>query len=267
MICKLRNQSRNFFAGCAVLLGLVLCACSAPPRSDHALHFELESALFNQCGEDILSFYVSDPRLVDARGKSVPLRLDEEHPWQTKRNALLSLQSPCTREEDDFGNRIVQGSIRKGDFEHVEFELGVPFEMNHTNPLRAPAPLNVPTMFWTWQTGYKFLRIDLAGRWAFHIGSTGCHSASAVRPPAEPCRHPNLATIRLPVGTTDETRIRIALDELLRDTNISEAENCLDAYAEKSTCRKLVQRLGLDVDTGYCKDDCSGQVLFKSLGG
>ena len=41
----------------------------------------------------------------------------------------------------------------------LNFELGVPFEQNHTNPLTAQAPLNVSEMFWSWQLGHKFFTL------------------------------------------------------------------------------------------------------------
>jgi uncharacterized repeat protein (TIGR04052 family) len=56
--------------------------------------------------------------------------------------------------------------------------MGVPFEANHDNPATAPSPLNLTSMHWNWQGGYKFLRIDSGNfsmtDWRMHLGSTGC---------------------------------------------------------------------------------------------
>ncbi len=56
---------------------------------------------------------------------------------------------------------------------------------NHANPAAALAPLNVGSMFWTWQLGYKFLRLDVrrqdsdTSAWSLHLGSEGCQSNAA----------------------------------------------------------------------------------------
>lgn len=87
---------------------------------------------------------------------------------------------------------------RPGD---LTFEVGVPFVINHQNPLHAKAPLNRSDMFWSWQLGYKFLRLDLVSddgqRWAMHLGSVGCDSSSAVRSPVAACAQPNRSKVQL----------------------------------------------------------------------
>ena len=35
----------------------------------------------------------------------------------------------------------------------VRFTLGIPFALNHADVGALPSPLNVPTMFWSWQGG------------------------------------------------------------------------------------------------------------------
>ena len=109
---------------------------------------------------------------------------------------------------------------KRAHYQALEFDLGVPFERNHANPLTAPPPLNAASMFWTWQTGYKFLRLDLGTDWSFHLGSTGCVSESAVRPP-EACRQPNRATIRLPAAAAFDGVVAVDLDGLLAGIDIA----------------------------------------------
>ena len=70
------------------------------------------------------------------------------------------------------------GTVPTGTYDAIRFEMGVPFEANHDNPSTAPSPLNLTSMHWNWQGGYKFLRIDSGNfsmaDWRMHLGSTGC---------------------------------------------------------------------------------------------
>ena len=42
--------------------------------------------------------------------------------------------------------------------------LGVPFPLNHTDITTAPAPLDLTSMDWSWQSGRKFAKIELVPR-------------------------------------------------------------------------------------------------------
>lgn len=109
-------------------------------------------------------FYVSGVELIDKRGKSVPVKLDQDGIWQYKDIALLDFedgQGPC-RNGNPGLHTAVTGSVPKGNYRGVRFTLGIPFELNHGDPTIAPAPLSFTSMFWVWQTGYKFVKIDMA---------------------------------------------------------------------------------------------------------
>ena len=250
------------------------------------LEFSLKSSLL-ACGggsaSGQLGFYVSRLRAIDEYGAATPVRLNVT-PTQSEVDgiALVSWSGNCaapSKADADVDanpdrdakpdaeasaptSRFVTGRVASARYEAIEFELGVPFEHNHANPLTAPAPLNVPSMFWTWQSGYKFLRLDIGSDWSFHLGSTGCVSESAVRPPRV-CEQPNLATIRLPAAAAFAGVVAVDLDTLLADVDIAAADNCVDAYGNLEICRRLLTRLGIDVDTGRCSDDCGRQALFR----
>ena len=205
--------------------------------------------------DPLLRFYVSDLTMLTTDGGAVPVRLDES-PWQNDRTALVALGGPAR-------NPVVSGRVATGRFEAIEFLLGIPHDRNHGDPLRAEPPLNVPSMFWTWQSGYKFLRLDIANDWSFHLGSTGCVSASAVRPPADPCRQPNAARIRLASAAPDTGTVVVDLEALLARVDIGADGNCIDSYAEREACRSLLTALGLEAGTGRCIADCDGQRVFR----
>ncbi len=108
--------------------------------------------------------YVSDIELVRADGRSVPLSLEQDGKWQFKSVALLDFENAaagCSNGTPDVRD-VVVGSAPQGQYTGVKFKIGVPFELNHDDPTLAASPLNLTAMFWTWQAGYKFIKIDMA---------------------------------------------------------------------------------------------------------
>lgn len=133
----------------------------------------------------------------------------------------------------------------------LRFKLGVPFELNHLNPITQQSPLNLPSMFWVWQTGHKFLRLELASsdaQWLFHLGSTGCKSASVMRAPQQPCLYPNVFAFELAINSDDmltgnsTTKIDLHLERLLRAVNIDVQQSCQSEQATAS-CQQLFTNL------------------------
>ena len=193
--------------------------------------------------------------MIDLERRAVQVSLDSNS-WQEDATAMVALGG---RTE----NLVVTGEVEPNRYVGIEFLLGIPFDRNHGNPLAAAPPLNVPSMFWTWQSGYKFVRLDLGNDWSFHLGSTGCVSASAVRPPEEPCRQPNAARIRLASDAPNTGTIVVDLDALVAHIDTAVEDNCMEAYAARDACRGLLANLGMDPDTGLCRDGCEGQAVFR----
>lgn len=187
-----------------------------------------------------LQFYVHAIELIDEHGKPHPFRLAAAAPWQSEQVALIDLAQHAS----------VQGAVdgpTGATYSAVRFTVGVPFELNHGNPLVAVAPLDRGEMFWNWQSGHKFLRADLAvaGReWSFHLGSTGCSSASALRPPAQPCMQPNELRIEL---KGDPTRgvIRLRLPVLAAAAQAANYVACTGDYLLDPACKDAYAATGL----------------------
>lgn len=211
-------------------------------------------------------FYVSAVELIDKRGRAVPLRLDQDGLWQYKNVALLDFedgQGPCRN--GNFGQHsIVTGSVPRGDYRGMRFTLGIPFELNHSDPTIAPSPLNISGMFWVWQSGYKFVKLDMAtsglpqadygaelplahrlaamekiaamsgaaanrapraAGFSVHLGSTDCASASLTTPPAG-CKNPNRVTVAFDNFDPDRNTVVADAAALLADANVdSNASN------------------------------------------
>jgi uncharacterized repeat protein (TIGR04052 family) len=220
-----------------------------------------------------LQFYVHGLVLLGRDGREYPVDLAAAPPWQSAQVALVDL----TAEAGVARNAVLSGTVRQlpvAGFDGIRFVVGVPFALNHANPLAAAAPLHRAELFWTWQSGYKFLRADLADgpgeagsegarQWAFHLGSTGCVSASALRPPAAACAQPNLMTVQLRGFDPLRRGIGVNLDGLVAAMRAARHEICMGDYAGTPACAAVFALTGLDPLAGVCAGArCGSQRLF-----
>jgi uncharacterized repeat protein (TIGR04052 family) len=201
-----------------------------------------------------LAFFVSNLSLKSAQ-QSYPLTLLTSD-WQTSDIALIRphLQDCDSTVVDpkpvaDKYNSGLQfvSQISLADADTLAFELSVPFEVNHQNPLVQPSPLNQPSMFWSWRSGHKFLRMDFQsnqGRWAFHLGSVGCESASSVRSPVAPCKQANRLAFNLPKQKKQQSsQLVLHIDRLLEGLAIEPSASCLFHGSKQDSCDKLLSNL------------------------
>lgn len=210
-----------------------------------------------------LQFYVSDVELLQGDGTASRLALTAASPWQAERVALIDLIGAQSER-----HAALIGSAPRGSYTGVRFSIAVPFDLNHANPLTALAPLDRPELFWNWQSGYKFLRLELtddqhAG--AFHLGSTGCSSASALRPPLSPCASPNAMRIELRGFDPTRQSIEVRVADLVAALGEGNHPACTGDYQTVQACFTAYLLTGLDVDTGKCVDGnsvCVSQRLF-----
>jgi len=176
---------------------------------------------------------------------------------QTSTLALVDLRNQETT--------AVSGQVDDGRYTGVRFTLGVPFDLNHGNPLTAKPPLDRADLFWAWQSGYKFLRVDArheGKEWSFHLGSTGCSSASALRPPVRPCAQPNRVRVELRNFDALKQAIVVNLSELVDVMNSATDRVCTGDYSS-SDCAAAYALTGLNAVTGTCAHElCVGQKLF-----
>ena len=214
-----------------------------------------------------LKFFVSSIR-VHAGSRQLPLQLAPSR-WSHAGVQLLDLEDgslACAesgnaeQQREMRGSLVLPGGLDEADIRGLSFDLGVPFALNHQHPLRQPSPLNLSSMFWSWQLGHKFLRLDLAGEhqgWSFHLGSTGCRSASLVRAPEIACERPNLARITLPDWRPGQG-VALALAPLLADLALTPTSSCMGHLADDNYCEVLIRRLGLSPDSGQPLDAAAG---------
>lgn len=108
-------------------------------------------------------FYVSEVALIDESGNVVPVALEQDGMWQHESVALLDFEDQtgaCSNGTPEMRTEVV-GTVPSGNYTGVMFTLGVPFALNHDDATLAPSPLNLTAMWWNWQGGYKFARIDI----------------------------------------------------------------------------------------------------------
>lgn len=210
-----------------------------------------------------LRFYVHDVELLNnsEEGSWQPLALTNDNS-QNEQVALLDLTHANS-------NTALKGFANKATYSGIRFTVGVPFALNHGNALTAKAPLNRGDLFWAWSSGYKFLRLDLMASdaqyesrdWSFHLGSTGCSSASALRPPSAPCAQPNRMRVELLNFDPQQQSIALRLDTIVAAMAASEFKACTGDYQSKS-CVSVYALTGLNAG-GECPNGiCAAQSLF-----
>lgn len=217
-------------------------------------------------------FYVSEIALLDAQGKAVPVALEQDGKWQYQNLALLDFENKtgaCVNGTTETRDRVV-GTVPKGNYTGLKFTLGVPFGLNHEDAALAPSPLNLTGLWWNWQAGYKFVRIDLqrpsiaastgkqkheghdaeesAIGFPIHLGSTGCQAAAGRDKPTH-CQYPNRATVILTRFDPAQNRVVADLARLVATSNLKQnqpktAPGCMAGPSDQD-CMGIMTRLGL----------------------
>lgn len=201
--------------------------------------------------------YVHDVRLVTEDGDEVALELAQDGRFQHEDLALLDFEDGSAGCES--GTEVVNVNVRgtvpeDAIFSGVRFRLGVPFALNHADASTAPAPLNFTSMFWSWNGGYKFLRVDarttgLPDGFLIHLGSTGCEGDG--RGNVTSCAQENRAEIALDGFDPDVDVIRVDLAELLSQSDVDAdaggQPGCMGGFDDPD-CGAIFHGLGLPFD-------------------
>jgi len=255
------------FAGLAALW-----VCSSCSQWDHPVNIPFVATWQGQpigCDSpDIalsdLRFYVSNVQLVDTEGQSHDVRLATEMAWQNDAVAYIDLETGTGTCQNGTGglSTYVLGVAKARDYRGLRFTIGVPFRINHENPLTAKPPLDDPDMHWHWRSGYKFLRAGVRtaedGFW-MHAGSAGCEGTVGN---ITGCKFPNRIEVDLPDFVIDEDAVSIDLAALVAGTDLDDGirTDCSSGPPEES-CIAPFAALGIDFKTG---EQTSAQGVFSS---
>ena len=198
--------------------------------------------------------YVHNVRLL-SDGAEVPVTLTDDGAWQQDGLALLDFEDKtglCSNGTEATHDRLV-GTVPDGHYLGLRFTVGVPFEKNHQDVSTATAPLSVSTLFWSWEGGYKFLRMDgrtpgLPNGHSFHLGSTGCQTVGPNQ--VTSCQQANRFEVDLAdFDPTQPQRVVLDVAALFSGSNMDANQaqtppGCMSA-PDDSDCAPLFQRLGL----------------------
>lgn len=197
-----------------------------------------------------LRLYISQVHLLDASGAETPLALTQDEKWQYQNLALLDFEDGCGGSGNAELRNTIVGEVPKGDYVGVKFTLGVPFELNHADASVAPSPLNLTSMFWNWNGGYKFLRMDGAARgipgWRLHLGSTNCEAD--VDGNITGCGQPNRPSVTLDSFDWAQDTIVLDVADLLvkanLDADVAGPPGCMSAPTDVE-CEQYFEPLGI----------------------
>ncbi|WP_242072016.1 MbnP family copper-binding protein [Nostoc sp. FACHB-110] len=228
-----------------------------------------------------LRFYVSDVALIDHQGKVVPLTLTQDGKWQYQNVALLDFENKsgaCVNGTVETRNQVI-GTVPQGNYQGLQFNLGIPFHLNHADSAIAPSPLNLTSLWWNWLFGYKFARIDLenhnahAGQkhteqaktsvgFPIHLGSTGCQATQGTQQPST-CTNQNLS--KIVIANFDSTKNLVIADiaALVANTNLAVNQpdtppGCMSSPDDRD-CVGIMANLGLS----FAGQPASSQKFFR----
>lgn len=206
--------------------------------------------------------YVSNVRLLTSNGTEVPVTLTPDNKFQADNVTLIDFAAggagtACANATSDTNNQIV-GTVPAGTYTGLRFELGLPFEKNHQDQTTAAGPYSVSRMFWSWNAGYKAVRLDLntggfPTGWFIHLGSTGCTPTGTASTVPTTCTAPNRPTVTL--TNFDASRDRVVADvaQLLASSNLNANQGgpagCMSGTTDLD-CPAIFSSFGLPFNGG-----------------
>ncbi len=281
-------KNKAIYTLLGIFLGILLfvsCTSDGSKTENVTINFKAKvGALDFSCGSNFSNlgtgnstatlldfrFYAHDFVLVKADGTEAKVTLTEDNKWQKANVALLDFENRaggCANGTSET-NMSVKGTVASGNYTGIKFKLGVPFDMNHQDHTTAASPLNLTSLFWVWNAGYKFVRIDLqvgpAGsteEWRIHLGSTGCNGAAPTDVPTN-CANENRSKIILSNFNASSDTIVADLSRLVASSNISTSidpadPGCMSKPIDPD-CAGVFNNLGL----AFGGKDSTGQKFF-----
>lgn len=217
-----------------------------------------------------LRLFVHDVALVRSGGEPETLLLEDDGLWQRDGVALLDFEDAsgtCDTGSSEV-NRSLRGTVADDDYTALSFTVGIPTGKNHLDGATAPAPFNAPGMWWSWQGGYKYMKVDVAsdanpGGFFFHLGGTNCDGSPTQ---GYACQHENLA--RIEVELPESGAVVLDLAPLYRSVDVNAKPNmetdfipgCM-ASSNDPECALMFDALGLGSENE--RSSGSAQQLFR----
>lgn len=232
-----------------------------------------------------LRFYVSNVNLIDRSGKATPVTLTAND-WQDPAGVtLIDLENgtaTCTDGTSATNNAVV-GTVPRGDYTGLSLTIGVPSALNHSDFAAAKKPLDIQAMAWSWQSGRKFIKIEVdplggvttpgtppnpdvvSSTWNVHLGSTGCTGNPATGQVVS-CSAPNRVNLAFASLDTYTQKLVVDIQQLFLNANLSRnlggALGCMSGKTDPE-CPLVFPPLGLDIATGQMQNGGANQTVFR----
>lgn len=228
-------------------------------------------------------FYIHDIQLITDHDRTLAITLDDNI-WQSNGAVLLDFQNKgdsCSGDDKQTNSSVI-GEVAIEDGESIvdlRFTLGLPTSLNHQNPTTAPSPMNISSLTWGWQAGYKFMRVDVAptggvtrpsdgtfnnSTWNMHLGSTDC-SGNPQLGETVSCGFENRPVIELTGFDPDSDTVLVDYGNLIANVNLGQdiagAPGCMSGTSDPE-CQTVFDALGLDSSTGAANPG-SPQTVFR----
>ncbi len=203
--------------------------------------------------------YIHDVALVRGDGSRVALEVPDDGQWQRDGVILLDFEDgsgTCMTGSPET-NLMVKGRAPADDYVGVEFTLGLPSDLNHLDGATAPAPLNAQGLWWSWQGGYKYMRLDLRPatqtEFFYHLGASGCSGSIQ---DGFACTYNNSSQISL--DNFDPQRDEIVVDggQIFANVDVEKKPDDVDdmlpgcmSSATDPECPAMMGPLGLSFDS------------------
>lgn len=242
------------------------CGDADPPEDSVTISFAVGANNTEwRCGEALVlgttsasfelsdaRFFVHDVELIAEDGSSVALATENDGVWRRNGVTLLDFEDgagACSSGNPGL-NTSISGTVPPGTYDGLRFTLGVPFDENHQDAAVAEPPFSYSAMFWNWQGGYKFLRLEgetAAGNGnRIHLGSTGCEGTVTN---ITGCSHENRSEIELRAFEHTTDTVFLDLAQLFASVDLeTNTENtplgCMSTMDDPD-CVALFDALGL----------------------
>jgi uncharacterized repeat protein (TIGR04052 family) len=220
-----------------------------------------------------MRFYVNNVKLITAGGTEATVTLSQSPFQHGSGLALIDLEDgsgTCAGGTVET-NAVIKGTVPKGIYSGISFELGVPPALNHTDVSTAPSPANVSGLYWSWLSGRIFLSSMIQGEPAadagadagppvsnVHLGSTACTGTPQDGGPVA-CAKPNRPKYTFANFRFSRT---IVFDiKALYSKSVARSTSCHSFAGNESSCLWPFEHLGLNYGTGSSTP--TTQIVFK----
>jgi uncharacterized repeat protein (TIGR04052 family) len=217
--------------------------------------------------------YIHGVKLVRAGGEEVPLSLEQDAKWQRDDVALLDFEDgsgTCATGSPETRLAVVGDAPAHDDYAGVTFTVGIPPEKNHLDAATAPAPFNIPGMWWSWKGGYKFVRLDVQSpmndAYYLHLGESSCAGTPGQ---GFTCESANQAVITLSGFVPGTTRVEVDVKDIYAESDLNRQidgqtdhiPGCM-ASASDPECEVIFRKLGMQLGSGLPSAD--PQTFFRA---